>query len=224
VARKKSGRRKGYTVVQNEVLRDENLSLKAKGMYALMVALPDGWDYSIKGLASLSKDGRDSTAQALSELENHGYIYREKCTDSNGRFSSWKYEIGISPCTEKPCTEKPNTEKPCTEKPCTENPSQINKEELIKEELIKEELIKDVVVSAETRDIGNEDEKLSLLKGEWQGLMLSDKQMDDLIDRMGIEVFEEYAKRMSAFIERTGARGFNHHRKMLQWYAQDTQI
>ena len=141
---RKSGRRKGYTVVPNEVLRDENLSLKAKGMFALMMALPDGWDYSIKGLASLSKDGRDGTAQAVSELEKHGYIYREKCIDSNGRFASWKYGIGGAPRTEKPCTEIPRTEKPCTEKPCTEIPSQINKEELIKEEINKEELIKEL--------------------------------------------------------------------------------
>jgi hypothetical protein len=212
-----------FTVMSNAHFREREMSLKAKGLLSLMLSLPDEWDYSVSGLSTLSKDGKGSITNTLMELESMGYVKRTLAHDEKGRFAGYDYDVYEHPLTKKPLTENPSTEKPLTEKPLTENQPQLNTNTL-NPKGIKKECIKDVVVSAETRDIGNEDEKLSLLKGEWQGLMLSDKQMDDLIDRMGIEVFEEYAKRMSAFIERTGARGFNHHRKMLQWYAQDTQI
>ena len=39
-----------YTVIANHHLRDKTLSLKAKGLLALMLSLPEGWDYSTNGL------------------------------------------------------------------------------------------------------------------------------------------------------------------------------
>ena len=38
---------KNYTVMSNYHLRDNNLSLKTKGMLSLMLSLPDNWIYSI---------------------------------------------------------------------------------------------------------------------------------------------------------------------------------
>ncbi len=44
-----------YTVMSNHRLRNEDLSLKAKGMLSLMLSLPEGWDYTTKGLAQICK-------------------------------------------------------------------------------------------------------------------------------------------------------------------------
>ena len=46
-----------YTVMSNHHLRNTSLSLKAKGLLSLMLSLPDNWDYTTKGLASICKDG-----------------------------------------------------------------------------------------------------------------------------------------------------------------------
>lgn len=51
---------KNYTVMANYHLRDISLSLKAKGLLSLMLSLPEGWDYTTKGLACICKDGVDS--------------------------------------------------------------------------------------------------------------------------------------------------------------------
>ena len=51
-----------YTVMSNYHLRDMSLSLKAKGLLSLMLSLPENWDYTMKGLARICKDGdRKST-------------------------------------------------------------------------------------------------------------------------------------------------------------------
>ena len=73
-----------YTVMSNYHLRDRSLSLKAKGMLSLMLSLPEDWDYTIKGLARICKDGIDSISGGIRELEAHGYPQRKK-QDRTGR-------------------------------------------------------------------------------------------------------------------------------------------
>ena len=47
---------KDYTVMSNYHLREKKMSLKAKGLLSLMLALPPNWDYSIRGLVSICKE------------------------------------------------------------------------------------------------------------------------------------------------------------------------
>ena len=65
-----------YTVMSNYHLRDMSLSLKAKGLLSLMLSLPENWDYTMKGLARICKDGIDSISGGIRELEAHGYVFR----------------------------------------------------------------------------------------------------------------------------------------------------
>ena len=110
-----------YTVISNTHFKEKGMSLKAKGLLSLMLSLPDNWDYSVNGLASLSKDGKDSVMNTLTELEKFGYLKRTKNVDSCGRFAGYDYDI-----FEKPNTENPYPGNPNTEKPNTENPPQLN--------------------------------------------------------------------------------------------------
>ena len=107
--------------MSNAHFKEREMSLKAKGLLSLMLSLPDEWDYSVSGLVSLSKDGKDSTTKALTELEHLGYVRRIRATDSKGRFTGYDYDI-----YENPQTEKPKTGNPLTENPSTENPPQLN--------------------------------------------------------------------------------------------------
>jgi hypothetical protein len=112
---------KDYTVMSNYHFKERGMSLKAKGLLSLMISLPDDWDYSIAGLATLSRDGKDSVMGALNELEKFGYLIRTKCIDEKGRFAGYDYDI-----YEKPNTETPKEETPYAEKPNTENQAQLN--------------------------------------------------------------------------------------------------
>lgn len=115
-----------YTVMSNTHFKEKEMSLRAKGLLSLMLSLPDEWDYSIMGLAQLSKDGKDSVMNALIELEEFGYLIRTRVTDEKGKFAGYEYVIYESPQTENSNAEKPYTENPNTEKPYTENPPQLN--------------------------------------------------------------------------------------------------
>ena len=77
---------KDFTVMSNYHLRDKNLSYKAKGLLSFMLSLPEDWDYSLKGLCSISKENRDATRSTLKELQQNHYLEIEKVRGDKGYF------------------------------------------------------------------------------------------------------------------------------------------
>ena len=122
-----------YTVMSNHHLRDMSLSLKAKGLLSLMLSLPENWDYTMKGLSRICKDGIDSISGGIRELEEHGYLIRERVRGANGQLGSIEYTIleqpkEPTPAQEKPIRENPVQANPTLVTPVQEEPAQLNKE------------------------------------------------------------------------------------------------
>ena len=136
--------RNSYTVIDNSVFRDAELSNKALGMLCRMLSLPDGWEFSVRGLAALSNDCADGVMNQLNELEEHGYLRRRQLRDK-GKFRGFEYIVSEVKMRgdlddELPHTEKPYTVNPNTEKPYTEKPSQSNNKQSINKSSIKKEI------------------------------------------------------------------------------------
>lgn len=64
-------------------------------------------------------------------------------------------------------------------------------------------------------------DKLQIFKG---CILLSDNQMGELLDLMGLEIFDEYIARMQGFINHSGGYVKNHYETLLKWYREDTRI
>lgn len=114
-----------FTVMSNVHLRDPRMSLKSKGLLSFMLSLPESWDYTVRGLSTVVKDGESSISSALKELEALGYLIRKRQRDENGRVRSTEYNIyeepiGYSP--DDPYPDPPNT----PTSPKGENPAQEN--------------------------------------------------------------------------------------------------
>ena len=130
-----------YTVISNHVLQNNNLSLKAKGLYAFMWSLPDTWDYSVSGLTTVLKEGRDAINEALKELEREGYLVRS-ILRKGGKFTDMDYTLNEFP---DPFMEKHESK---NEKP-KEKPEPKKKKKSYaqifedpKNEIIKQSLVK----------------------------------------------------------------------------------
>ena len=114
-----------FTVMSNYHFKEKKMSLKAKGLLSLMLSLPDDWDYSVAGLTTLSKDGKDGVMTALAELEKFGYLTRKRLVNDKGQFDGIEYNIFESP-QESPIAEKPISVKPMEVKPISEKATQSN--------------------------------------------------------------------------------------------------
>lgn len=98
-----------FTVVDNYALRDDNLSLKARGLLVTMLSLPDNWQFSENGLCAIfQKDGQASIRSGLKELEEGGYLIRKRTRDGFGRVSNVEWTICDYPHLENPSVVNPN--------------------------------------------------------------------------------------------------------------------
>ena len=94
----------------------------------MLLSLPDTWNYSVRGLSSITPDGVDGVLTALKELERLGYLERNQQRESNGRMGRAEYVIYEMP-RKKPCSESP-----CTEKPYAVNPDTRSEERRVGKE------------------------------------------------------------------------------------------
>ncbi len=52
-------------------------------------------------------------------------------------------------------------------------------------------------------------------------VFMSDEQVGDLLEKMGIETFDHYVDKLSDFIIKNGARVKNHYETILKWWQED---
>lgn len=118
-----------YTVMANHHLRNTKLSLKAKGLLSLMLSLPEDWDYTTKGLAKICKDGVDSICSTVNELEEHGYVIRERIRNAKGQLTDIQYIILEQPKPTQLGQEKQKQENPVLGNPVLGSPEQEEPEQ-----------------------------------------------------------------------------------------------
>ena len=97
---------KDYTVMSNYHLRDRRLSAKEMGLLSFVLSLPDDWDFTIRGLIGLMRDGKDSIYGALRNLEAFGYVRRRQRRNAKGQLSRVEYSFFEQPQTAPQPPEK----------------------------------------------------------------------------------------------------------------------
>lgn len=143
-----------FTVMANYHLRDKNLTLKAKGLLSLILSLPEKWNFSIKGLARICKEGVDAIRAAIQELMSAGYIICSRVRNALGQLKGTEYVIyerpqsvqqeaqeeksegivsepdGEAPVFSSPVLAEPTQDEPILENPTLEKTAQINNNKL----------------------------------------------------------------------------------------------
>ena len=80
-------KKKAFTMISNVIAKDTNLSLKAKGMSLIIAHFPSDWTFYEEKLQDYTSDGRTAIANAIKELEDAAYLYREQLR-KKGRYSN----------------------------------------------------------------------------------------------------------------------------------------
>lgn len=115
---------KNYTIMPNLHLRDRQLSLRAKGLPCQMLSMPPEWNFTLHGLAYISKEGLDAITTVIHKLEQAGYITRARVRNKKGQLREMEYTVYSFPKLNDDYSEKPVMEKPTPDNPTLEIPTQ----------------------------------------------------------------------------------------------------
>jgi hypothetical protein len=189
-----------FTIITNAVLRDENLSFRARGVLACILSRPDNWKTTAESLARESKEGRSAILTVLKELEVAGYMKRTKYRNEKGQWV-WESFVYDSPQhNHKPESNYPPTDKPTSGEPSTEIQTLI-------EEPIKNERKEEVT----TRTYGDEITQLSNL-------------LADLIEANGIkrpDVTDKWHQEIER-LNRLDGYSYEQIEQTIRWVQQDS--
>ena len=185
-----------FTVMSNHHLRNPRLSLKAKGLMSLMLSLPEDWDYTTKGLAYICKDGIDAISTTLRELEDQGYLTRERVRMSNGRLGTVEYTIHEQP--QEPIA-KPIS--PKRENPRQVNPVQVYPDKAFPDQDFPEQenpvqLNKDTRRTNKSNKDESTDKRDKTRVREYRELIKDNIEYDILVERYGAEKLDALVELM----------------------------
>jgi hypothetical protein len=109
-----------FTIITNAVLRDENLSFRARGVLACILSRPDNWKTTAESLARESKEGRSAILTTLKELEVAGYMKRTKYRNEKGQWVWESFVYDTPQAATQPESNNPPTVNPTSVEPSTE--------------------------------------------------------------------------------------------------------
>ncbi len=121
-----------FTQIPNTLIRNPNLSSKAKIILCILLSNKKGWKSHLMALKQMMSEGRDAIQNGLKELEDFGYLKRIQYRSQQTKIwkgSFWAYtnfpytfdvenhiqyllKCGLEPQPEKPDTDLPDTENP----------------------------------------------------------------------------------------------------------------
>jgi len=87
-----------FTVLPNELINDNSMSLEARGMLILLLSKPAGWQISNAGLVAMlsegqHKSGRELVGRMMREIVEAGYMVRSQERLPDGTLGQTDYEV-----------------------------------------------------------------------------------------------------------------------------------
>lgn len=84
IIRVEKNERRSFTIVENVTIDDNRLTWEALGMLVWFLRKPNGWEIQLTNLVNTERAGKDKILRILSELEEAGYVTRDRVRLENG--------------------------------------------------------------------------------------------------------------------------------------------
>lgn len=84
-----------WTTVPDSLAQDSDLSWKARGILLYLLSLPEEWTVRKYEIAENATDGSHALESGLDELEEAGYLERERVRNDGGQFSGYHYFLRL---------------------------------------------------------------------------------------------------------------------------------
>lgn len=137
-----------FTQIPNEWLRDNTLSLRARGLLALLMSHKAGYSVTHKSLAATNPEGLTAIQGAVIELRAAGYLEVRKERGRGGRIDGWTW-ILCDPAQKK-SRSLPELDLPDLDNPALAQPD-VDNRHLKEAQLQEHSLTNDLVTTPSTR-------------------------------------------------------------------------
>ena len=196
----KTKKEKNFTVLDNTFIKDTRLSWKAKGLMTYLLSLPDDWTIHLSEIEQHATDGKSALRSAINELKEFGYLKAEQKRENN-RFAEMVYIIIENP--DSPLTDFQQTENLQTENLNSENQTLQNTNN-------------DKVLNKQSTDNNIPKPKKHKL-GTYFNVLLSDKELQKLVEKMGSEKTGAVIANFSELKEMKGYKYKSDYLALLRW-------
>jgi len=124
-------KRRRFTQVDQATVNDQTLSFRARGVLVWLLDKPDDWRCDSLAITRAGTEGRDAIRAALNELEEHGYLVRNRFRDAET--GQWGYEAVVFETPQsnplgRTCTTLPKDGSPGVGEPGAGFPGDKNKD------------------------------------------------------------------------------------------------
>lgn len=215
-----------FVQLNKRALWDENLSLKAIGLWARCMSRPDDWRFNIKELASKSKEGRKAIDSAINELIENNYAVRLEHweQEEDGRFSDKGVEYAFFefPATEED-KEKVLEEFKKSYRHCRFG--NLRKGDLRDGNLlIKKETEKEEGDNIEVAVPPKPEKTREVLFFHGPHVKLSAKDYSELVDKYGIEAIRSVIDRLNDWMDAKGRSPYKDYAAAIRnWMRKDNE-
>lgn len=105
--------KKNFTTIPNELLQDQRLSCRDRGLLVWMLSKSQEWKFSQMGIAAeLSLDGEASIKAGVKSLQEAGYLTIERNRQAQGKLSSTVWTVYDQPQGENQLMGSPQVDFP----------------------------------------------------------------------------------------------------------------
>ncbi len=95
--------KRNFTILPNELLQDQRLSCRDRGLLVWMLSKPQDWNFSKNGIqAELLLDGEYSIQAGVKKLQAVGYLQIERKRQEKGKLAEVIWTVFDSPQLENP--------------------------------------------------------------------------------------------------------------------------
>lgn len=206
--------------VQNETVRDERLSIAARGLLVYMLSMNDNWLFNVSQLAKAAKLSRPTVISLIKELEAAGYIFIKREQNKRGQFSgcAWTvYEVPQNHSQENHGAENLTTANTTVKK------TEVRKNHTTeifttKKYQYKEEL------NSKNNNLINEEKIKRSPAGIKNNVFLTEEERQDLNRILGAHNAARYIDLLSFYLnDHPETQYASHFKTILKWFEKDTK-
>ena len=206
---------KNFLRVDNSTVRDENLTLEARGLLMFFLTMSDDWEFSVKSIAKQLGKSERYIMRLTKELKDAGYLTQEKRQDAKGHFSFYEWHVYETPELHKNRTsgnEQLGTELHKNRSAAKPNYGKMQQKELSNDKELSNSKNYQMIKEKHKRKPS----------GINENVLLTDKELEDLKNQLGENDAGRYIDLLSFYIkDHPETKYKSHYKTILKWHERD---